>query len=846
MKSPPVLNTSLAALAPFIVAISATAQPCEPAWSDAFHGPRINNTIFAFAVHDDASGLGLALYAGGAFTNSAGGVSNRIARWNGSSWSPLGSGMNSYVYALAVFDDGSGTGPALYAGGSFLLAGGVDAMGIASWDGASWSAVGGGMVGYVYALAVYDDGTGPALYAGGYLLAAGGVGVSGIAKWDGQSWSPVGGGVTGQIYALTVFDDGMGSGPALFAGGDFANAGGVAANNIAKWDGSRWSPLGDGVEYRVNALAVFDEGSGDGAALFVGGAFSSAGGVSANNLAKWDGQSWTPLGDGVSDCIGSGCVPDVRALAVFDDASGDGPALYAGGYFVTAGRTSANYIAKWNGRAWSPVAGGMNSLVSALAAFDAGSGPALYAGGYFVTAGQVAAHQVARWDGSAWSSAGSVSGGMDSAVLAFATFDDGSPEGAALYAGGFFQTAGTIPANFIAKWNGSGWSPLGAGIYPSFLGVSVTALAVFDDQSGSGPALYAGGTFLVAGGVEANRIAKWDGRVWSPLDTGMNSGVFSLAVFDDESGSGPALYAGGLFITAGGLPALRIARWDGDQWAPVGDGLDHNVFAMTVFDDGSGPALYVGGVFGTAGSVAASAIAKWDGTNWSGVGRGVSDCVGSNCTPMVLDLAVFDDGEGGGPALYAAGNFTSAGANAANFVARWDGVSWCPLGSGTSIGASALAVFDDGTGGGPALYAGGGFASVGGLDANGIAKWNGDSWSPLGDGAGLGGLSPSYIYVLGVYDRPSGGDRALWAGGHFTTAGGLSSQHIAKWVSRPPPIAADVNADGVVNVLDLIDLLLCFEQPAVPGCVAEDINGDGTVNRLDLIDLLLAFGAGCP
>ncbi len=60
------------------------------------------------------------------------------------------------------------------------------------------------------------------------------------------------------------------------------------------------------------------------------------------------------------------------------------------------------------------------------------------------------------------------------------------------------------------------------------------------------------------------------------------------------------------------------------------------------------------------------------------------------------------------------------------------------------------------------------------------------------------------------------------------------------------PCPEDVNGDGVVNVLDLIDVLLCFGQPAVPGCEAEDTNGDGTVNVLDLIDLLLAFGTACP
>ncbi len=62
----------------------------------------------------------------------------------------------------------------------------------------------------------------------------------------------------------------------------------------------------------------------------------------------------------------------------------------------------------------------------------------------------------------------------------------------------------------------------------------------------------------------------------------------------------------------------------------------------------------------------------------------------------------------------------------------------------------------------------------------------------------------------------------------------------------PGQCDADVNGDGSVNVLDLIDLLLCFGQPAIPGCVGEDINNDGTVDVLDLIDLLLAFGATSP
>jgi hypothetical protein len=59
------------------------------------------------------------VYAGGALFSTAGGaVANHIAKWNGSAWSTLGSGMDSYVYALALDSAGN-----IYAGGNFTIAG---------------------------------------------------------------------------------------------------------------------------------------------------------------------------------------------------------------------------------------------------------------------------------------------------------------------------------------------------------------------------------------------------------------------------------------------------------------------------------------------------------------------------------------------------------------------------------------------------------------------------------------------------------------------------------------------------------------------------------------------------
>ena len=233
------------------------------------------------------------------FTTAGGVTVNGIAKWDGRAWSALGSGMgrsDGYgpeVFALAVSETN------LYAGGWFTIAGGTSAINIAKWNGSAWSALGSGInvSGGVHALAVVRTN----LYAGGYFTAAGGVSANDIAKWDGSAWSALGSGLSGVVapwvYALAV------SGTDLYAGGRFTNAGGVSVNYIAKWDGSAWSALGSGlgasgpnVQPSVSALAV------SGTNLYAGGLFTSAGGVPANDIAKRDGSAWSALGSGVSCC----------------------------------------------------------------------------------------------------------------------------------------------------------------------------------------------------------------------------------------------------------------------------------------------------------------------------------------------------------------------------------------------------------------------------------------------------------------------------------------------------------------------------------------------------------------
>ena len=126
------------------------------------------------------------------------------------------------------------------------------------------------------------------------------------------------------------------SGTTLYAGGQFTTAGGVQANHIAKWDGSAWSDLSSGMGAgsipRVYALAV------SGTDLYAGGYFTTAGGRAANNIAKWDGSAWSALGSGVSR---SGYEPSVEALA----ADGVGH-LFVGGSFSLAGTNVSSNIAQ--------------------------------------------------------------------------------------------------------------------------------------------------------------------------------------------------------------------------------------------------------------------------------------------------------------------------------------------------------------------------------------------------------------------------------------------------------------------------------------------------------------------
>jgi len=765
------------------------------------------------------------LYVGGDFISAGGQPARNVARWNGQSWSALGSDETNGVTGV-VFDL-LARGSEVYVGGSFDRAGGQSANLVARWNGSSWSALGSGLGGqvdpYVAALAL----SGTDLYAGGAFTTAGGATANRIARWNGSSWSALGSnGTNGPVNALAF------SGSDLYVGGDFSAAGGLPANNLARWNGGVWSVLGDaaqnGVDGAVFALRVV------GSDLYVGGVYRGIGTLVANFIARWNGSSWSALGADEANGVSS----TVFAIGA------SGSQLYLGGYFDQAGGLPANFAAHWNGRVWSAlgsgVGNGVNNVISALAIL----GDDLYAGGRFSQAGGQIANFIARWNGSTWSPLLGGGNGVNSDVLALGVL------GNQVYVGGYFSQAGGAPAALIASWNGSVWSTLGAGLgggdYPS-----VQSIAAI------GSDLYVGGEFIEAGGQPAFKIARWNGTSWSALGSGNANGVSRGDFIGVQAitAFGSDVIVGGNFAEAGGAPAFGVARWNGSSWSSLGsgaqNGVNNGVLALAV-QNGS---LYVGGGFSQAGGQSAENIARWDGNTWSALGAGVNGTVHS--------LTV-KDGE-----LFVGGTFTLAGDQAANGLARWNGSTW----RGLSVDAppqSVRALAADAR----SLYAGGaGLAqtplpdlqsrSLAGSVANGASKRvvvsrDGGKISFASDASNLvsndvNGRTDVFVRdpVTGITTRSSaaaevlsGGtdsfsDPALSADGSRVAYAGSSGQLYAtigglgRLLSQSPTGAAGNGASGKVRLPGAGNLAF-FESQASNLLTAADGNGVSDIFVRDL------------
>ncbi len=766
-------------------------------------------------------------------------------------------GVDGTVEACITWDpDGAGPLPEwLVVGGQFRVAGDVVANNIAAWDGQRWHALGEGLgegnYGWVSSLAVYNG----QLVAGGEFYCSGDAGCSNIARFNGTAWESVGDGLDGGVFSLAVYDGQLVAGGSYFDFYDGVTGQYLTSSGIAGWDGQQWRPFGaawPGSRWPDFGKMIVYRGQ-----LVVGGDFGPDAGAFCC-IARWDGQAWQSLGDGLDDghweqWIADLTIYDGNLIVVKEDdwsddiagvqqsgtvASWDGAAwevlcqddvfipesvtVYNGQLVCSANDYSCgnSRVATWDGTGWQPLPGDVGGP---MCVYEGN----LIAGGGIVTA-DTSTVGISRWDGRAWRSLGE---GMNWHALCVGTYRGD------LVLGAVFDDAEWAPYNQILRWDGLAWLPMGEKVTtPGAQDGSATLVGPACEYQGG---LVVTGWFAYAGDVVCNGIAIWDGQQWQSLGGGVTAssgiaGVSSAIVFNGD------LVVGGNFDSAGGVACNAVARWDGHEWHAMDAGLTSicftdwqtgrvghygpsvNVLAMY---DGE---LYAGGTFTTTGEPVCSNIARWDGQRWQPLGAGVIYPEWSE----VGSLAEYDG------QLVVSGWFSQAGDVSCDSLAAWDGQQWHALSGSLPPPVEGehpwkpdyvgpLAVYDG------RLIVGGEFIRilpdpVPPFPTN-VNAWDGVKWESLDSGTDdeVGGLLP--------YD----GD--LVVTGSFAVAGGKVSNQIAWW---GPAYPGDLNADGCVDVIDLLILIDSTGKSAGqagydPAC---DLNGDGTVDAVDLMALIQDWG----
>lgn len=557
-------------------------------------GDGMNGSVNALAfVGDD-------LYAGGSFTQAGGNDAYCLAKWDGSSWQPVGGGTSYPVETLYA------TGDSLFVGGAFNYVGGRTrstgtlAQGIALYHKDIWTTFGTGFDGTVHSIVIHNG----KLWAGGDSYFSGDYSkpMSGLASWDGSEWiSEPGDNFSGSVDALYSY------GGALYATGQFDNAGGIPSHGLIALKNGTWSEVGGGLYGEGQALTVFD------GRLWVGGVFDRAGSITANSVASLDlaTEAWQTVGRGAY----TGWQTEVVSAIVTTDNL-----VYIAGNFTTIAGLRANHVAVYNRltRRWAALGAGVDGQVASLAI----AGGKLYAGGWFHHAGNVRTRNIAVWDPStsSWSALG-----PGSRIFVGALGSDSTN----IYALSDILAAGDHSVRVLSKWNGTAWSQIPGDIYGYFNSILV-----------KGDEIFATGNILSIDEVNMNHVSMFDGGSWIPLGTGFSDQG------EDLARSGDKLYAVGDFAEADGATVHGAASWDGATWSGLGDGFDDYAYAVTA--DGK-QGVYIGGSFNLADGAPADHLAAWNGQTLTGVAGGVNRTV----------LAVATDAS----ALYVGGWMFEAGSS---------------------------------------------------------------------------------------------------------------------------------------------------------------------------------------
>lgn len=505
--------------------------------------------------------------------------------------------------------------------------------------------------------------------------------------------------------------------------------------------------------------------------------------------------------------------PSGTTLALLPLPNGD---LIAGGEFLYADQHDVQYLGRWNGVQWLPFAplAGANRDVTCLLRAPNGD---IYAGGMFTSIGSVPANRIARYDGLQWHALGN---GVDNHVRSLCITSTGD-----LIVGGDFVTGSGLQLNHIARWDGQSWAAFGGGVSSTQTTVSHIA------EHGNGD-IVIGGNFIFVGGITTPGLARWNGTAWAGCGTpafpwatvhGMvaqaNGDIAALVKISDmqlvvwdgstlqtqsvltgaptslaEAANGDMLVGGQ--VSAPGLNLERLIRWNGSTWASMGlpDSADVRTIAIGATGD-----AFIGGR-SSVPSISSN-ISQWNGSQWTSIGA-------ANATP---DIAAFQRMPNGD--LIACGSFTEIEGVAANNIARFDGSTWQPMGTGLDDAGTKLSLA------GSDLIVSGDFTQVDGVPASRIARWDGSSWSALGSG-----LLASPFALAGHDD---GQVYASFLGAASALAGPLLRWDGSAWLSVPTGGGAP--APGQM----IFDLAVMANGTLVVCTSSQGLAGLGTIRTFD-------------
>jgi len=422
--------------------------------------------------------------------------------------------------------------------------------------------------------------------------------------------------------------------------------------------------------------------------IYAGGQFTMCGSSAARNIARYDPSTgrWSALGEGIntSDFPQQG----IFALAIYEGN------LIAGGRFTSAGRANASNLAYWNGQQWTEFNGGANGAVNALLAANS----VLYVGGSFGQIGNVSTPFAAQFSNNQWQPLDSVSSSYSLAGpvvdIAIANRE--------LYFAAEFSIEDELRRDYLARWDGSDWHSLGAGVNGEVLSIS--------EHAGQ---LIAAGAFTSAGNASTQGVAIWNGVIWNVLSCGTpSSGNGQPRDLLSINGD---LFLGVTRSTAG--PEASLWRWRSSQCEFIAgfdaDDRFANIHSLAVS----------GGIIYALGQLDPANIATYDGVEVGipspGDGKGLFRQFSGNVNAIeITPLGTF-----------VAGSFDKAGQISASNIAQWLGSSWKPLetaeGEGVNSGVNSLQWYQGD------LYVGGAFSQAGGVPARAIARWDGTEFHEL-------------------------------------------------------------------------------------------------------------------